>query len=107
MTSLNNNHTDFKVVLLGTVKADLRRFHEEMMTLGKGGAFLSALQKLNNRLSKDPRNLGETLYRLPALNCLVYQGIVVPLVVTYAVHDELPVVFVRVVMLLPNPIDFH
>lgn len=102
MTSQYNG-TNYKVVLVGAVKADLREFHEQLMQQGKGAAFLAILQKVSDRLQKDPRGLGETLYRLPALKCLVYQAIILPLVVTYAVHDELPLVFVRVVKLLSNP----
>jgi hypothetical protein len=103
MNSANNGHADFKVVPIGTVKADLRRFHKELMQHGKGTAFLVVLRKVNDRLCKDPRSFGETLYRLPALKVLVHQGIIIPLVVTYGVHDELPIVFVHVVKLLSNP----
>jgi hypothetical protein len=103
MNSESNGHADFKVVPVGTVKADLRRFHKELMQYGKGAAFLAVLRKVNDRLCKDPRGFGETLYRLPALKLLVHQGIISPLVVTYGVHDELPIVFVHVVKLLSNP----
>jgi hypothetical protein len=103
MSDSSNGHGEFKVVPVGTVKADLRQFHQEQMQKGKGAAFLRTLRKINARLCKDPRGFGETLYRLPALKLLVHQGIISPLVVTYGVHDELPVVFVHVVKLLSDP----
>jgi len=103
MTTESNGHIRFKVVLIGTVKADLRRFHQELMQHGKGNQFLQALRSLNDRLSKDPRTFGETLYRLPALKIMVYQGIINPLVVTFGVHEELAIVFVHVVKILSTP----
>jgi len=103
MTAPSNGKASYKVVPVGTVKSDLRQFHEELMQQGKGAAFLEILQQLNERLRNDPRGFGETLYRLPALKLLVHQAIIRPLVVTYGVHDELPVVFIHVVKLLSNP----
>jgi hypothetical protein len=72
MNSASNGHVGFKVVPVGTVKADLRRFHKELMHQGKGTAFLGVLRQVNDRLSNDPRGFGETLYRLPALKLLVH-----------------------------------
>ena len=103
MTDSSNGHGGFEVIPVGTVKADLRQFHQDQMHKGKGSAFLSSLRKINARLRKDPRGFGESLYRLPALKLLVHQGIISPLVVTFGVHDELPIVFVHVVKLLSNP----
>ena len=47
MISQSNGHADFKVVPVGTVKADLRRFHEKLMQQGKGVEFLEVLQQVN------------------------------------------------------------
>ncbi|MBI2804630.1 MAG: hypothetical protein HYX68_06555 [Planctomycetes bacterium] len=102
MNSESNGQTEFKVVMVGTVKPDLERFHEELMKQGKGEVFLQVLRNLNDRLRKDPRGFGERLYRLPALKLVVYQAIMIPLVVTYGVHDDLPIVFVNVAKLLSN-----
>jgi hypothetical protein len=105
MSTSSNGSGEFDVFPIGKVKEDLKRFHREQMLKGKGGAFLSALTKINARLRKNPREFGESLYRLPALKLLVYQAIIAPIVVTYGVHEELPVVFVHVVGLLSSPID--
>ena len=43
---------------------------------------------------------GEPLFHLPALKLLVYQAIVSPLVVHYALHQARPLVIVRSVELL-------
>jgi hypothetical protein len=70
------------------------------MQQGLGAAFLEKLRIVNDRLRNDPHGFGEALYRLPALKLQIYQGVVIPLVVTFGIHDELPLVFVRVVKLL-------
>jgi len=98
--SHGNGQVGFKVIPVGTVKADLQRFHKELMLKGKGSEFLRILRKVYQRLRDDPRDFGELLYRLPALKLQVYQAVINPIVVTYGVHDELPIVFVQVVKLL-------
>lgn len=102
MSSQGNGQGYYQVVLVGTVNSDLKHFHEELTDKGQGTIFLEILHKVNDRLRTDPRSFGEMLYRLPALKLSVYQGIILPLVVTYGVYDELPLVFVRVVKLLAN-----
>src|SRR3989442_137637 len=96
MKSESNGQTNYSVVPVATAKADLRLFHKQLMEQGKGAAFLSVLRRVVERLRKDPHGFGETLYRLPGLKLLVYQGVIRPLVVTYGVHDELPLVVIRV-----------
>ena len=90
-------------VVTSSVNSDLRRFHKELKEQGKGVGFLETLRKLSDRLTKNPRGFGEALYRLPGLRCMVYQGIIGRLVVTHAVHEQLPLVFVHVVKLLSGP----
>jgi hypothetical protein len=100
MNSQSNGRKAYKVIPVGNVMAHLRQFHEEQMHQGKGPAFLDVLRQINERLRDDPLGFGEPLYQLPALKLLVHQGIMRPLVVTFGVHDELLVVFIRVVKLL-------
>ena len=103
MNSESNGQADFKVVPVGTVKADLRRFHKQMMEQGEGTAFLDVLKQIAARLQKDPHGFGETLYRLPAVKLMIHQGVLIPLAVTYGIHDDLPLVLIRVVKLLSKP----
>lgn len=62
--------------------------------------FLAALRTIYERLQKDPMQFGEPLYTLPAMKLLVYQVVVGPVVVDYAVHQGKPLVFLRGVKLL-------
>jgi hypothetical protein len=102
MNIANNGATGYKVIPVETVKADLRRFHKELMEQGEGEAFLAALRQITARLRTDPHAFGESKFRLPALNLTVYQGIIRPLAVTYGIHEQRPLVIIRVVKLLPK-----
>jgi len=103
MISESNGHAGYKVVPVATVKADLRRYHKQMIQHGQGATFLTALRRVYDRLRNDPHDFGEALYRLPLLKLLVHQGVISPLVVTYGIHDDLPLVVIRGVQLLSDP----
>ena len=104
MNTASNGVAGYKVSAVATAKAAIRRIHGEMMQGGEGAAFLANLRRIYDRLRKAPREFGEPLYHMPALKLLVYQGIIAPLVVTYGVHEELPLVLIRVVKLLSDPV---
>jgi hypothetical protein len=97
MTSQGNGRQplEYAVEMSEKTKATLKQRQQEASEAGTGEAFLSALRLIGERLRKDPLTFGEPLYRLPALKLLVCQGVVPPLLVDYAVHEELPVVFIR------------
>lgn len=76
-------------------RAELKQRQREAVQAGRGERFLVALRSIGERLRTDPLNFGEPQYRLPALRLHVYQGVVAPLVVDYAVHEDRPLVFIR------------
>ena len=73
----------------------LENLHQQAVEAGKSQIFMAALRQIADRLQKDPVSFGEPLYRLPALKLLVCQAAVLPLVVDFAVPDEMPLVFIR------------
>jgi hypothetical protein len=85
----------YLVRLSELTKKALKRQYLESAQAGKGPQFLSALHQIGERLRTDPLTFGEPQYRLPALQLMVRQGVVSPLIVDYAVHEELPFVFIR------------
>jgi hypothetical protein len=91
----NGQATPYEVRLSEHDRALLRQRHLEAVQAGKGKQFLSALRQIVERLRKDPLAFGEPLYRLPALKLVVRQGVVLPLAVDYAVHEDRPLVFIR------------
>jgi hypothetical protein len=90
----------YQVKLSKKIVKAIKELHEQAATQGRGQRYLASLETIHHRLQKDPRNLGEPLYRLPALKLLVYQAIVSPVAVHYGVHEEKPLVFLKGVQLL-------
>jgi hypothetical protein len=56
---------------------------------------IAALRQIYKRLRKDPCDFGESLYRLPALKLVLCQAVIARLLVDYAIHEDLPLVFIR------------
>ena len=101
MTSQGNGEpAGHEVAVSKHVSAIIKQLHERAAQQGKGEQFLAALRTIHHRLQNDPQVFGEPLFHLPALKLLVYQAIVSPLVVHYALHQARPLVIVRSVELL-------
>jgi hypothetical protein len=73
----------------------LKQLHQQAVQSGTSQKFLASLHEIGRRLVQDPQTFGEPLYRLPALKMVVFQAVILPLVVLYAVHDDRPLVFIR------------
>jgi len=96
MTSQGNGQSKrYTVHASKQTEAILEQLHQQAVQAGTGQKFTAALRQIGARLEADPLALGEPLYRLPALKLLVCQAVVLPLVVIFGVHDELPLVFIR------------
>jgi len=91
----NGEPVPYDVRMSAQTRAALLHLHQQAIQAGTGQQFLAALRQIVERLRDDPENLGEPSYHLPALHLLVRQAIVLPLVVDFAVHEELPLVFIR------------
>ena len=95
MKASGNSQRHYAVVMSKQNKKLLLEKHREAALLGKGAQFLAAFRLILQRLHRDPLIFGEPIYRLPALRLAVRQAMVSPLFVDYAVHEELPIVFIR------------
>ena len=91
----NGQPVRFNVEMSVQTRDSLRQLHSQAQLAGTSKQFLAALRSIVDHLQKDPVGFGEPLYRLPAMKLIVRQGAVAPLVVDYAVHEELPLVFIR------------
>jgi hypothetical protein len=88
MTSHGNGQRQVYVVKASAKNiAVLKQLHFIEAQKGKGQRFVASLRRLDERLKNDPLDFGEPLYRLPALKLLVCQGVLAPIVVTFAVHE--------------------
>ena len=72
----------------------IKRLKAKADEAGLGTAVLSALRTINQRLEQTPLEFGEPAFRLRSLKLQVLTGIAEPLYVRYAVHEDLPFVFV-------------
>ncbi len=95
----------FHVSYSGTVRASLKRLLEEAAGRNEdfGRRALAAAREIDARLRADARDVGEPSYSLPALALDVRRAVVRPLAVTFAVHQQRAVVFVRRFDLLSGP----
>jgi hypothetical protein len=91
----------YKIHVSRLIAKWLKATHRKHAEIGNGQAFVAALREIVARLGLDPLVFGEPRYRLPALQLLVRQGAIRPLVVNYAVHETLPLVFIRGFTLFP------
>jgi hypothetical protein len=96
MSSQGNGHSKrYTLHASKQVETILEQLHQQAVNAGTSQKFTAALVLIANRLQADPLALGEPLYRLPALKLLVCQAVVLLLVVIFAIHDELPLAFIR------------
>jgi hypothetical protein len=101
MSSQGDGQPDLYEVSISQYQRMLvKQRHLEAIQKGRGAQFLAAFRQIVERLRKDPLVFGELLYHLPALQLAVRQGIVLPLVVDYAVHEDRRLVFIRGIKLL-------
>jgi hypothetical protein len=77
-----------------------RRIQRRATLEGRGLEVLEAIRYIRQRLSRDPSNFGEPLYRLPALRMQIHCGVVGPLAIHYGVCEDRPLVFIRGIQLL-------
>jgi hypothetical protein len=94
-TDGSGNSVPYAVTMSEQTKAVLKSLHAQQAAAGVGQKFLVALRQITQRLRSDPMTFGEPLYHLPALKLVVRQGVIAPLVVDYAVHEEQHHVFIR------------
>ncbi len=96
MTSQKNGEpARYEVIVSKQVGSVIKQLHQQAAQRGEGQQFLTALRTIHHRLHEEPQAFGEPLFHLPALKLLIYQAIVAPLVVHYALHQERPLVIVR------------
>jgi hypothetical protein len=78
----------------------LRQLHGRASRYGQGGAVASAFRQVVERMQRDPTELGEPSYRLPALRMQVRRVVVRPLVVYFAISEDHPLVVIKATRLL-------
>jgi hypothetical protein len=85
----------FKVEFSGNQKELVRRLIGKAHVAGYSLQFASELKAIRKKLEHSPRDWGDPLFPLHALQMIVYRGIHERIPVTNGVHDRLPIVFIR------------
>jgi len=91
----NGRPIRYSLVISKATSATLKQLREQAFAAGIAERFMQAIRRIVERLQRDPIEFGERLYYLPALKLVVYQAVIEPVVVTYGVYEEKPLVFVR------------
>jgi hypothetical protein len=102
MATAGNGQAHFRVHLSDMMAEHVRDLQRQAWQEGRGPSFIVAFRSMTRRLINSPRSLGEPLYRLPALRLQVRHAAIGPLLIDFAVHDRLPLVFIKGVSLLPH-----
>ena len=103
MTRAASNGGRFQVFASRDIVRQLKRIQRQAKQEGRGQEVLAAIRHIWRRLTDDPAEFGEPLYRLPALRLEVRHGAVGPLLIHFAIHEVRPLVFIKLVTLLPEP----
>jgi hypothetical protein len=98
-----NDGGRYEVHCSGLIARRLKQIQKRAKIQGRGEQVLSAIRQIWHRLSYEPLEYGEPLYHLPALRLQVRHGATGPLLIDFAVHEDLPLVFIKGVTLLPAP----
>jgi hypothetical protein len=102
MPNAGNSDRRYEVHCSAVTAAELRQLQREAPGVSRKKAIAAAFREVIRRLQFDPNDVGEPLYRLPALRLLVRTCSVRPLGVVFAVSEEYPLVFIKAVKLLPE-----
>lgn len=100
--STSNGAQGYEVSYLAPVHAALKEWKELAVRLGLRAIFAAALKEMEDRLHHDPREWGDPLRDLRGMDATYFRHYGPVLVVTYAVHNVRPVVFVQQVWLTPG-----
>src|SRR5258708_22573903 len=104
MIRTDRNGSTYRIILSGIIHAELKMAQTQAENLGIGAASLAAIKAMYNWLRHEPLAFGEPLYHLHKLKLQVRTGIILPLVIDYAVYQVEPLVFLKGVKLLSKPV---
>lgn len=90
----------FYVDASAELRKRIKLLHQAANDQDRGELFITSLKEIHYRLQVDPYEFGEPLYFLPILRLQIRTGSVLPIVVTYSVSSDHPIVVIKSVELL-------
>ncbi len=95
MPSDSPNGAAFRVVYSQRVQNQIKVLAQRARQAGIGQEFLVALKAIDAALRQSPATFGDPSHHLTAAKLTVYSRVRRPLLVTYSVHRDKPIVFLR------------
>ncbi len=102
MSSPRNGDPRYRIHISGANVAACLKLQHRAKLEGRGREVVAALREIARRLHNNPLEIGEPVYRLPAMRLQVRSASVRPLVVDFAICEDRPLVFIKNVWLLPK-----
>ena len=99
---MSNGHAPYQIEAAETVWKEITTCQVTAIHEGRGPEFALAIRQLLERLRSNPNQLGEELYRLPALRLRIRCAIIRPIYVDCGVSEDRQIVYIRSVRLLAN-----
>jgi hypothetical protein len=90
----------YQIIFSSDLPKVLRRLLQKADREEREEAFLNAFLQAVKNLQERPFDFGEPLYRLPVLRMQVRQAVIRPLGFNFAVHEEMPFVYLKGVKML-------
>jgi hypothetical protein len=97
---MSSSSGGYEVHNSGAIAQAFLRLQLQATQEGRGPELLRATRTVAERLQNDPTDFGEPLYRLPALRMQVRCAIVRPLYINFAVCEDRPLVFIKLIKIL-------
>ena len=94
------NGQHFKITFSGLLAPELKALHQRAKKAGLGDAYVEALETAVFRLKHDPWEFGELIRKVMQPPLKIHVGIVKPLVIEFAIHEEKPIVLIKRIQLL-------
>ena len=102
MTNSSPNGVAFRVVYSESVRNRIKALGKRARQVGVGPEFLAAVKAVDAALRRSPETFGDPSYHLAAARLTIYVRIYEPLLVTYSVHRDKPIVFLRSIEPFPD-----
>lgn len=106
MAHSNGRHPrEYSLGVTGKASAELLAITEDAKNKGIANRVDSAFDAILMRLRVDPSTFGEPQYRIPKMSMSIRCAAVAPLYIEYGIHDVQPIVVIRRVVALSDPIS--
>jgi hypothetical protein len=100
-----SSYGPFQLELTANQRLRIRQLIDLARSAGIGPSFIADLTAIVANLIDRPRDWGDPLHGLRSLDLTMFRGIHAKIAVTFAVHDRLPIVFLReITPILDHPL---